>query len=86
MTYYHCPPTFRGKPYGCGHGPVNATVAILDLLLKCPGCDQELKEVRSVPRKKMAAAQAHLDAAAISQELFAGSAAARYLASHRPRR
>ena len=42
MKYFHCPKTFRNQPYGCGFGPVNATVAFLDMGSKCR-CGKELK-------------------------------------------
>lgn len=83
MQYYECPETFRRKPYGCGYGPVNATVAVLDLLLKCPRCGQPLKKVRSTPRRKMAASQEKLDAASAAEQLFGKGAGASYLAAHK---
>ncbi len=48
MRYFHCPKTYKRKPYGCGFGPVNATVAYLDLsdgfsLGRCPKCKQPLR-------------------------------------------
>lgn len=42
MKYFHCPKTFRNKPYGCGFGPVNATVAFFDMGNTCR-CGQALK-------------------------------------------
>ena len=35
MRYFHCPSTYRSKPYGCGRGPYNATQAMLDMWGKC---------------------------------------------------
>lgn len=83
MQFYHCPEMSRRKPYGCGYGPVNATVAVLDLLLKCPRCGRALKKVRSPARCKMAAAQGKLDAAAAAEKLFGPGAGAAYLAAHK---
>ena len=36
MRYFHCPKDYRNRPYGCGFGPVNATVAYLDIGMTCP--------------------------------------------------
>ena len=49
MKYFHCPKTYRGKAYGCGRGPYNATQACLDLWGKCP-CGKELKPYK--PERK----------------------------------
>ena len=35
MRYFHCPKTYRSKPYGCGAGPYNGTEAMLDRWGKC---------------------------------------------------
>ena len=86
MTFYHCPATFRHKPYGCGYGPVNASTALLDCAGKCPTCGKELRKMRSTARKNMAAIQEHLDAAAAAAQLFGATAGTRYLAVHKPRR
>ncbi|MBI4022273.1 MAG: hypothetical protein HY372_02860 [Candidatus Andersenbacteria bacterium] len=85
MQYYQCPKTFRHRPYGCGFGPVNASVAMLDLLLKCPHCGQPLKKIRSAARQEMAAVQEKLDAAAAAEQLFGHGTGAAYLARHQKR-
>ena len=46
MKYYQCPSLFRKKAHGCGFGPVNATVAFLDLGNICPNCGIALKVYR----------------------------------------
>ncbi len=48
MRYFHCPPTYKRKPYGCGFGPVTATTAYLDLgdgfsAGMCPKCKCKLR-------------------------------------------
>lgn len=86
MTYYQCPTQFRGRPYGCGYGPVNATVAMLDLSLTCPCCGKMLKKLRSTARRRMAAVHEKLDAAAAAEQLFGTGAGAAYLARHKRRR
>lgn len=86
MKYYHCPRTVRGRPYGCGYGPVNMTKAVLDLGKICPDCKKELKVVRSKPQRKMAVIQQHLDAAATAAELFGPAAGERYVRNHTRRR
>lgn len=50
MRYFHCPTTYRGKAYGCGAGPYNATQAYLDLGMKCPRSGHALKPFK-VARK-----------------------------------
>ncbi len=86
MQYFHCPERYKGKAYGCGYGPVNMTVAKLDLSGKCPKCQQVLRQVRGTAHKRMAAVQEHLDAAAVTSDLFGAAAGAQYIHSHRPRR
>lgn len=43
MKYFHCPTSYRSAVYGCGFGPVNATVAFLDLGQRCPRCGKALR-------------------------------------------
>lgn len=47
MRYFHCPTIFARKPYGCGAGPYNATVAMLDFWGKCR-CGKALKPYKPV--------------------------------------
>jgi hypothetical protein len=42
VKYFHCPTTYKGKAYGCGRGPYNATQACLDMWGTCK-CGKELK-------------------------------------------
>lgn len=51
MILQHCPKTYRGKPYGCGYGPLHPTLAFLDLGGMCPGCKKEFRPYRK-PRPK----------------------------------
>lgn len=86
MKYFHCPKVYKGRSYGCGYGPVDMTAAMLDSAGKCPKCQQTLLAVRGTARKRMAAAQEHLEAAAATTQLFGAAAGAEYLHSHRPRK
>lgn len=43
MRYFHCPRTYRARPYGCGAGPYNGTQAFLDYGQRCPVSGHALK-------------------------------------------
>lgn len=86
MTFFHCPKKFRGKPYGCGYGPITKWAAFWDFLNTYPRCGKKLKRVRNPAKQKMAAIQEHLDAAATAAELFGPKAGTTYVATHRPRK
>lgn len=78
MKYFHCPTTFSRKAYGCGFGPVNATVAFLDLNQRCPRCRKGLKKWRKPTQAvKRAEAQEGVDTV---RELFGNKAADSYAA------
>ena len=47
MRYFHCPRTYRAKPYGCGFGPCNATQAFIDYGKACPRCAKELRPYKA---------------------------------------
>lgn len=77
MTYFHCPKTFRSKDYGCGFGPVNATIAFLDMSGKC-SCGKELKTVRKTSTRQQAR-QADIQRGIDNvRALFGDAAAERY--------
>ncbi len=84
MRWFHCPKTYRRKPYGCGFGPVNYTQAFSDHSFRCPKCGGELKELRSTARKDMATLQEHLDTLGFVRQTYGSDALSEYAASHRP--
>jgi len=56
MILQHCPASFKGKPHGCGYGPIDPTRAFLDLGGKCPRCRKDFKPYRTPRRRKEAPA------------------------------
>ena len=46
MILQHCPKTYKGKPHGCGYGPIHPTKAFLDLGGTCPGCKKPFRPYR----------------------------------------
>jgi len=53
MILQHCPTTYKGKPHGCGYGPIHPTKAFLDYWGKCPRCSKAF-----VPYRKPRTAKA----------------------------
>jgi len=53
MILQHCPREYKGKPYGCGYGPIHPTRAFLDYGGRCPNCGKAFRPYRK-PRPKVA--------------------------------
>lgn len=77
MKYFHCPITFKAKPYGCGFGPVNGTVAFLDMGSMCR-CGKALKPHTKAKAQKEYVKAEQREAVAFVSQMFGQEAADNY--------